>query len=88
MLGQMSRIESIKTAGVDAENAPAAELRLSTIPLSDPAKILRRMPTQAISPALLKLLDLMSGPIRLVEYRPAGELITMPTVKPVLRKAA
>jgi len=45
------------------------------------------MPTQAISPALLELLDLLSSPICLIETHPAGELIEMP-VKPALRKAA
>ena len=60
----------------------------STTPLSDPAQILQRMPTQAISPALLELLDLMSGPILLIKHSPAGELREMAPAKPALAKAA
>ena len=48
-------------------------MSLSITPLSDPAEILRRMPAQALSPALLELLDLMSSPIQFFEYAPAGE---------------
>ncbi len=51
-----------------------AEPLLSNTPLSDPAEILRQMPTQAKSPALLELLDLMSSPILLITQSPAGEL--------------
>jgi hypothetical protein len=47
--------------------------RLSSTPLSDPAGILRRMPSQAISPALLELLDLLSSPFLLIDDSPAGE---------------
>ena len=47
--------------------------QLSDLPLSDPADILPKMPAQALSPALLELLDLMSGPILLIQDRPAGE---------------
>ena len=53
-------------------------LQLSITPLSEPARILRQMPAQAISPALLGLLELMSSPILLFDNRPAGELIEMP----------
>ena len=48
--------------------------RLSSTPLSDPAGILRRMPAQAITPALLELLDLLSSPVLLIDDSPAGEL--------------
>ena len=50
------------------------ELQLSTTPLSDPVETLRQMPAQAITPALLKMLDLMSSPILLIENSPTGEL--------------
>jgi len=50
-----------------------AEPRLSNAPLSDPADILRRMPAQALSPALLVLLDVMASPILLIKNNPAGE---------------
>jgi hypothetical protein len=43
------------------------------------------MPTQAITPALLDLLDIMSGPILLIEDSPAGEIREMP---PALGEAA
>jgi hypothetical protein len=62
--------------------------RLSSAPLSDCAAILRRMPTQAISPALIELLDMLSSPILLIECRPAGELIEMPPIRPALAEAA
>ena len=65
-----------------------AGLRLSTTPLSDPAQILRRMPTQAISPALLELLDVMSSPILLIGHSPAGELREMPPAAPARRLRA
>src|SRR5690348_12811541 len=52
--------------------------RLSNAPLSDPALILQRMPTQAISPALLELLDVMSSPIMMISAIPAGDPIEMP----------
>ena len=63
------------------------EPRLSTTPLSDPAEVLRRMPAQAISPALLELLDLMSSPIILITQSPAGELREMAPAK-LVRAAA
>jgi hypothetical protein len=47
--------------------------QLSTSPLTDPTEILRRLPTQAISPALLVLLDTLSSPILLIEDNPSGE---------------
>ena len=62
--------------------------RLSTTPLSEPADILRRMPAQAISPALFELLEIMSSPMLLTANSPAGELIEMLPAKPVLREAA
>lgn len=52
-----------------ASSAP----KLSATPLSAPADILLRMPAQAVSPALLQLLDLMSGPLLLIQDSPAGE---------------
>jgi len=63
-------------------------LRLSITPLSDSARILRRMATQAITPALLDLLDILSSPILLIEDRPAGELRLMPPARLVLVEAA
>ena len=62
--------------------------RLSITPLSEPADILRRMPTQAISPALFELLEIMSSPMLLTANSPAGELIEMLPAKPVLKEAA
>jgi len=46
------------------------------------------MPTQAISPALIELLDMLSSPILLIECSPAGELIEMPPRRPALAEAA
>lgn len=64
------------------------EPRLSTTFLSDPAEILRRMPTQAITPALLELLDLMASPIYLIENSPVGELRERAPAVPALPLAA
>ena len=58
------------------------EPRLSLNPLSAPADILRQMPSQALSPALLQLLDLMSGPILLIHDTPAGEVREMAPAMP------
>jgi hypothetical protein len=63
-------------------------LRLSTTPLSDPAEIFRRMPAQAITPAPLELLDVISGPILLTRDGPVGELREIAPAKPVLARAA
>jgi hypothetical protein len=52
-----------------ASSAP----KLSVTPLSVPADILLQMPAQAVSPALLQLLDFMSGPILLIQDQPSGE---------------
>ena len=52
--------------------------RFSITPLPEPAQILRQKPAQAISPALLEKLELMSSPILLIDERPAGELIEIP----------
>jgi hypothetical protein len=65
-----------------------AELRLSSTPLSDPVEIFRRIPAQAMRPALLELLDLMSSPILLIENCPAGEFREMEAATPVLVMAA
>ena len=65
-----------------------AGLRLSTTPLSDPVEILRQMPTQAITPALLELLDLMSSPILLIENGPTGEWRETAAARPALATAA
>jgi len=46
------------------------------------------MPAQAISPALLGLLDVMSSPILLIENSPAGELREVAPVMPALAAAA
>lgn len=69
----------------DSENAG---LRLSPIPLSDPVEILRQMPAQALTPALLELLDLMSSPILLVENSPTGEWREAAALRPVLAMVA
>jgi len=58
------------------------EPRLSLNPLSSPADILRLMPSRALSPALLELLDLMSGPILLIHDTPAGETREMAPAMP------
>src|SRR6476469_8475367 len=55
------------------QDRPDDAPRLSTTPLSDPADILPQMPAQALSPALLELLDLMSGPVLLIQNSPARE---------------
>ena len=52
----------------------AAPPRRAPPPRPDPAAVLRRMPTQAISPALLELLDILSSPVLLIDDSPAGEL--------------
>ena len=72
--------------GAARTNTKNTEPRLSNTPLSDPAEILRQMPAQAISPALLELLDLMSSPILLITQSPAGELREM--APPKLARAA
>jgi len=46
------------------------------------------MPTQAISPALFELLEIMSSPMLLTANSPVRELIEMLPAKPVLREAA
>jgi hypothetical protein len=61
---------------------------MSDTPLSDPADILPKMPAQALSPALLELLDLMSGPILLIENTPAREPRRMAPAKAALPAAA
>jgi hypothetical protein len=82
-----SRIRRIRrSGGVNAESGrmgrtPSAP-RLSVTPLSAPADILRQMPSQALSPALLQLLDLMSGPILLIHDSPAGEAREMAPAMP------
>ena len=63
------------------DRAPSAP-RLSVTPLSAPADILRQMPAQALSPALLGLLDLLSGPILLIHDSPAGEAREMAPAMP------
>jgi hypothetical protein len=60
--------------------------QLSIAPLTHPTEILRRMPTQAISPALLALLDIMSTPILLIEDNPMMDLSDTPGA--AIRKAA
>jgi len=63
-------------------------LQFSTTPRSDPAKILRQLPTQAIPPAFIGQLDIMSSPLLPIEERPAGELVETPPVEPWLPEAA
>jgi hypothetical protein len=65
-----------------------AELRLSSTPLSDPIEIFRRLPAQAIRPALLELLDVMSSPILLIENSPPGDVREMPAASPAAVLAA
>jgi hypothetical protein len=65
-----------------------ARLRLSSTPLSDPVEILLRMPAQAISPALLELLDVLSSPILLTTHSPAGELRERTRARAALSMAA
>ena len=64
------------------------ELRLSSTPLSDPIEIFRRLPAQAIRPALLELLDVMSSPILLLENSPAGDVREVPAARPAVALAA
>jgi len=68
------RVLRERRTGDHPVESEAASPRLSSTPLPDPARILLRMPTQAISPALLELLDMLSGPILLIDDSPAGEL--------------
>ena len=82
----MAHIESMSS--VHVIKSKDSELRLSKAPLQDPAAILLQMPTQAISPALLELLDLLSSPILLLNERPAGELREMMLSDAPLAKAA
>ena len=56
-------------------------------PLSDPTEILTKMPTQAVSPALLDLLELLSSSLFLTQTSPAGELIEMPAGTALLEAA-
>ena len=63
-------------------------LRHSGRPLTDTAEILRRMPTQAITPALVELIDMLSCPILLMEETPRGEVIEMRPARPALAEAA
>ena len=63
-------------------------LRHSGRPLTDTAEILRRMPTEAITPALVELIDLLSVPILLIEETPRAEVIKMPPAKQGLAEAA
>jgi hypothetical protein len=56
-------------------------------PLTDPTAILQKMPTQAISPALLELLELLSSPIFLTETSPSGEPIPFPAISALMEAA-
>jgi len=69
-------------------NSDDAEPRFSATPLSDPGKILQRMPAQAVSPVLLELLDLITSPIILCQHSPTGELREMAPGRPALAVAA
>ena len=71
-----------------AVNSRKAEPQLSTTPQSDPVEILRLMPAQVVTPALLELLDLLSSPILLIENSPTGELREMVEARPALAIAA
>jgi hypothetical protein len=64
------------------------ELQLSIIPLSHSIEIFRRIPAQAMRPALLELLDLISSPILLIENSPTGELREAVAAQPSLAMAA
>ena len=50
-----------------------AALRLFHTPLSDPVAILLKMPAQAVMPALLEALGLVSSRVLFFEYSPTGE---------------
>jgi len=63
-------------------------LRRSDTPLADTTEILRRMPTQAITPALVELIDMLSVPILLMEETPRGEVVEMRPARPALAEAA
>ena len=63
-------------------------LRHLGAPLTDTTDILRRMPTQAITPALVELIDMLSCPILLMEETPRGEVIEMRPARPALAEAA
>jgi len=78
----------MNSAKTTNRSATLGEPRLLGTPLSDPTDILRRMPTQAISPVLLELLDLMSGPVFLFQQSPTGELREMPHSRAALSLAA
>ena len=82
-----TRIHLVHRGGANGRSENT-EPRLSTTPLSDPAQILRQMPAQAISPALLGMLDLMSSPVLLIENSPMGELRETAPAKQVLLAAA
>ena len=91
----MAHIESMSSTRIHLVHRGAAnrrsedtEPRLSTTPLSDPAQILRQMPAQAMSPALLGMLDLMSSPILLIHDSPVGELRETAPAKQALLAAA
>jgi hypothetical protein len=82
-----ARIHLVDRGGANGGSEDTVS-RLWTTPLSDPAKIFRRMPTQAISPALLGLLDVMSSPILLIKNSPAGESREIAPVTPAVAAAA
>ena len=63
-------------------------LRLPGTPVTGTTEILRQMPTQAITPALVELIDMLSGPILLMEETPRAEVIKMPPAKQGLAEAA
>jgi len=63
-------------------------LRHSGTPLTDTTEILRRMPTQAITPELVELIDMLSVPILLMEETPRGEVVEMRPARPALAEAA
>ena len=64
------------------------DLRLSDRPLSHPLEIVRRMPCQAISPALFGLIELLSSPILLIENGSTQDWQEMAAAGPVLAMAA
>ena len=62
--------------------------RHSGTPLTDTNEILRRMPTQAITPELVELIDMLSVPILLMEETPRGDVVEMRPARPALAEAA
>jgi hypothetical protein len=59
-----------------------AEPRFASIVLSDTAEILKRMPAQAATPAMVELLEVLSSPILLITDSPKGQFRETPREVP------